>query len=179
MMNELKKKRLKMTALISAVLTAAICAVMNFVLIPLIERTTEGMRCFDMSFGYGYEYAKRFTELLSDEGRHVYLAYQLPLDFVYPIVYCIFFISIIYLLLGRRSILFILPVTLSISDYTENVLTEIMLRSESLSVGLAAFASTVTVVKTVLMYACFIIIAILFIEWLVKHKKEKRINPET
>ena len=35
--------------IVSAVLTAAICLVMNLLLIPAIERGT-GMRCFDMNF---------------------------------------------------------------------------------------------------------------------------------
>ena len=162
-------KKVKLTALISGILTAAICAVMNFVLIPIIESTTGGIRCFDMNFGYDYEDAVRFLELLSDEGRRVYLHIQLPLDFIYPIVYCVFFISVIVLLTGKKGV--ILPVTLAVSDYIENILSIVMLRSDNIGYSITTFASTVTVIKTVLMYSCFTVIAALIIRYLIKRKK--------
>ena len=54
------KNRKAVTAalVVSGVLTVVICAVMNFYLIPQIEASTQGIRCFDMSaFGYTFEQA--------------------------------------------------------------------------------------------------------------------------
>ena len=78
--------------IVFGIITAVICAVMNLYLIPLIEASTDGMKCFDMSvLGYSYEEAKTFVGSLSSESLGVYLNRQLPLDFVYPIAYCVFF----------------------------------------------------------------------------------------
>ena len=54
-------KKIKTLLWLSGGLTALICIVMNFVLIPIIEKHTEGLRCFDMnSFGYTFDQANRF-----------------------------------------------------------------------------------------------------------------------
>ncbi len=167
-------KKLKTALIVSGVLTAAICGVMNFYLIPLIEQTTEGLRCFDMnSTGYTLEQAQRFLALLGERGRNIYLHAQLPLDLFYPVAYTAFFVSAIYALRGKASALFALPAALALCDYTENVCSIIMLRAMEVSAGLARFASTVTVLKSALMAAVFLLLAVLFIRWLIKRKKQK------
>ncbi|MBO4339722.1 MAG: hypothetical protein J5877_07410 [Clostridia bacterium] len=163
-------KSLKITAIISGIFTAAICAVMNFRLIPIIE-SEAGMRCFDMNFGYNYDEAIHFLSNITEYGRDVYLHMQLPLDFIYPIAYCAFFCSLIYLLTNRKSSLLAIPVFLAIFDYIENILTVVMLKGSIPSVMVANFASTATVFKTLIMYACFVIIVILIIIRIVRRKK--------
>ncbi|MBQ7740077.1 MAG: hypothetical protein IJT65_02415 [Eubacterium sp.] len=166
-------KKGKAVTVISGVLTAVICLVMNFVLIPKIESTTNGVRCFDMNFAYGYATAKKFLELLSQEGKQIYLGVQLPLDFVYPIVYTVFFIFILIRLTKKANLLIVPPIILAVLDYTENVLSIVMLKADTLSKSVAAFGSVVTSVKTVLMYLIFLIIIISFILWLKNRKKLK------
>ncbi len=165
-------KRLKITAVISGAMTAAICAVMNFILIPVIEKGA-ATRCFDMTFGYGFTDALRFLSTISDEGKTTYLFRQLPLDFVYPIAYCVFFCVLIYLLMESKSLLFIFPVMLAIFDYIENVCIAIMLKSELPSIVFVSFASSATMMKSLLMYVCFILIIILIILRIVASKKKK------
>ncbi|MBQ7688052.1 MAG: hypothetical protein IJT27_02420 [Clostridia bacterium] len=149
--------------IVSGVLTAAICLLMNAVLIPAIERTTQGVRCFDMNFAYDYETAQRFSELLSAEGKTVYLTRQLPLDFVYPMCYFCFFSCAVVRLRRKPDGFVLLPLLLAITDVTENVCIEIMLRAETLSRPLVFFAGCVTTTKTVLMYVCFLMLAVLLI----------------
>ncbi|MBR5772305.1 MAG: hypothetical protein IKY00_03735, partial [Clostridia bacterium] len=133
----MKKKKISffpgITAIVSGVGTAAICVIMNIILIPQIEANTGGIRCFDMNPGYNFEQASEFLRLIGDEGRHIYLGYQLPLDFIYPVFYTLFFVSLIVLLTKRKSPLLVLPAVLAVSDYCENILSEIMLRADSLS----------------------------------------------
>jgi hypothetical protein len=157
----------------SGILTGAICLVMNFIFIPQIESSTGGIRCFDMNFGYKYDDAVLFLSRLSDESRAVYLTRQLPLDFVYPLVYCVFFSLLISVLLKKKNALLALPVVLAVCDYCENICSLIMLRSTELSRTLVTFASAVTAVKTVLMYIVFLIIIVLLIKRLAERRKEK------
>ena len=44
----LLSRREKFLLIVSAALTAEVCLVMNFALIPSIERGAGGLRCFDM-----------------------------------------------------------------------------------------------------------------------------------
>jgi hypothetical protein len=157
----------KYTAIVSGIGTAVIGVIMNLFLIPAIESNTGGIRCFDMNPGYDYETAKAFLELTGERGKELYLGYQLPLDFVYPVFYTVLFISLLVLLIGKKSALIALPCTLAVFDYAENILTEIMLRSESLSLTTVKIASAVTLIKTVLMYLVFLILFILIIKWVV------------
>ncbi|MGN0443889.1 MAG: hypothetical protein ACI4F5_04650, partial [Acutalibacteraceae bacterium] len=98
-----KQNAIKTALIVSGALTVIICCVMNFCLIPIIESPTEGIRMFDMnSFGYSYETAKKFVSLLSAEGLDTYLHKQLPLDFIYPAVYSVFFSLAIIKLKGKK-----------------------------------------------------------------------------
>ena len=109
------KKNQKTLLWISGGLTAAICLEMNLVLIPMIEKNTAGLRCFDMnSFGYTFEQAKQFLSLLDNDARNIYLHVQLPLDFCYPVAYTAFFMLAITALRGKASPLLALPGALAV-----------------------------------------------------------------
>lgn len=153
----------KYTAIISGVLTVAILGVMNLFLIPETEANTGGIRCFDLNFGYDYSTASEFLRLTGSHGRDVYLNYQLPLDFIFPVIYTVFFISLIYILKKSFSPLAFLPVVLAAADYTENIFLEIMLRSSVLSETTVRLASAATVTKTILMYLVILAVASLII----------------
>ena len=169
------KKNQKTLLWISGGLTAAICLVMNFILIPMIEKSTAGLRCFDMnSFGYTFDQAKQFLTLLSENGRSIYLHVQLPLDFIYPVAYTAFFMLALTALRGKASPLLALPGALAVSDYIENVCSIKMLRAMDVTPELAKFASAVTVTKSVLMDLVFVLLAALLIVWLIKRKKKAR-----
>lgn len=156
-----KEKAMKTALIVSGALTLIICGVMNLYLIPAIESTTQGLRIFDMcSFGYTYEDAVKMVSLLSEDGKSIYLFRQLPLDFFYPVAYMAFFSLTIIKLRKDKKILLVLPALLMLCDYTENIFSEIMLRTD-FSAGTARAASSVTVTKTILMYAVIAVILIL------------------
>ena len=166
-------KKIKTLLWLSGGLTALICIVMNLVLIPIIEKNTEGLRCFDMnSLGYTFDQAKQFLSLVGEQGRNVYLHIQLPLDFFYPVAYTAFFMLALRALRGKNTPLFALPAALAVCDCTENVCSIIMLKKMEATPALAGFASAVTVLKSALMTATFILLAVLLIVWIVKRKKK-------
>lgn len=162
--------------IISGALTALICAAMNFVLIPKIEETTNGIRCFDMNFGYSPADAQSFLESISKISRHIYLCFQLPLDFIYPICYCMFFVLLITVLSKKKTKLVIVPLILALFDYTENIFTVVFLNKTITNTNIFYVSSTVTAIKTVLMYICFLIIIVLIIKKIISKKKEQ--NPQ-
>lgn len=160
---------------VSGIITVIITSVMNLWLLPAIEFGTVGMRFFDMNpLGYSYDVCQSFIASLSTEEINLALHVQLPLDFVYPVVYSVFFILAFNLLTGKRSVSVILPVLLFVSDYTENICSIIMLKTDTLSKNLVCFASTVTIIKNILMYLIFILLAVLFIRFLYIRLKRKK-----
>ena len=161
--------------IISGTLTTLICVAMNFVLIPKIEASTNGIRCFDMNFGYSPADAQSFLESISKISRHIYLCFQLPLDFIYPICYCVFFVLLIAVLSKKKTKLVIVPVILALFDYTENIFTVIFLNKPITNTNIFYVSSAVTAVKTVLMYMCFLIIISLIFKRIKQNKAKK--NP--
>lgn len=170
-----KKQGLKVTLWISGVLTALICLIMNLFLIPSIEQAAGGLKCFDMRFGYSYNEALAFINDLTDGGKSIYLTRQLPLDFVYPVAYGVFFIRMIVFLLRKKNALCIVPALLMIADYTENIGVILMLKAMTPSTVLVTVASAATICKTILMYSCFLTLAVLIIRR-VTEKKRKSSN---
>lgn len=168
----MKRKNLKIAAALSGALTVIITCIMDFVLFPRIEATTQGIKSFDLNpFGMSFETAEKYLELIGEEGRKIYLNVQLPLDFVYPLVYTFFFISMFVLLSKSAKVKIFFPIFLFLADYLENILTVVMLKSESLSPRLAFFASCATSAKSVLMYITIIILAVDIVLYIVRKRK--------
>lgn len=168
-------KRYKVVLAVTGFLTVAVCLIMNIFIIPMIESTTQGIRCFDMmSFGYSYETAEKFLCLISDASLKTYLTVQLPLDFVYMAVYSVFFIMLIKLLKKRNTFLFLFPVLLVAADIAEDIAVTVMLKCDTLSQTVVSVASTATVVKSFVMYFCFILIAVLLIKSIIANRKNIR-----
>ncbi|MGN1419762.1 MAG: hypothetical protein ACI4W6_10570 [Acutalibacteraceae bacterium] len=167
------KKAQNFILICSGVLTLIICIVMNFVFIPEIESGTGDLRMFDMTFGYTYQQAQQFVSLLSPQGLDIYLRKQLPLDFIYPVVYSAFFVSVLLKLKVKNKGLLALPICLFISDYCENIFSIIML-TRSFSEVVSTFACAVTIFKTITMYLIIVLIIVLIILRLVKRKQSAK-----
>ena len=169
-----RRKRLVITAIITGALTVVITGIMDFCLFPRIEAATAGMKSFDLcSFGYTFEYAKEFLSRLGDYERSIYLNIQLPLDFVYPLIYTAFFVSMMLIFSKKAKFTLIFPIFLFVADYAENSLICVMLRSEELSLQIASAASAATIIKTIIMYITALIIVLQIIAFIVSRKKQK------
>lgn len=158
-----KSRKINIFLIISGVLTAVIMCVMNMWLIPEIESGAGGLKCFDMRFfGYTYEQANEFIHALTYKAKEIYLYRQLPLDFIYPIVYGVF-LFILNKKFAGNIFSYILTALLVLFDFLENVCSVIMLKSPSFTEGLAFTASTATVVKSALMTLNIVFILVLII----------------
>ena len=157
--------------IVSAVLTAGICLIMNLILIPAIERSTGEIPCFDMNFLYSADTARSFLQALSAEGKNIYLHRQLPLDFFYPLCYGSFFIFAFVKLQRKLNGFAAIPLLLMAFDYAENACIEVMLRSAQFSTHTAVLGSAFTSAKTILMYSTFILLIVFIIRTVLKKKK--------
>ena len=171
-------KALRPLLFISGALTLLICAVMNLWLIPAIENSTQGLRCFDMNLFYTPQQARQFLSLLSEEGKSLYLTRQLPLDFFYPVAYTAFFVLAIRFAARRHTKLIYLPFLLAVSDYGENICVLRMLKSDTFPDALAVTGSVFTATKTVLMYVCIITILMLLVRYGLTRRKERKSKTE-
>ncbi len=165
----------KYTAIAGGALTGIICVIMNAFLIPAIESDTQGIRCFDMSFLAPYEDGAAFLSLIGDEGRFIYLHRQIPLDFVYPVVYTLFFVSLFFLMSkGKiRAVFCAASFLLAAFDFAENIMSIVMLKNGIPSESFYYTATAVTAVKTILMYLIFAALIILLIK-IIKDKLGNR-----
>lgn len=172
----MNRKTFRLLYYVSGALTLGICGVMNLWLIPAIESTTQGIRCFDMQFFYSPQMARQFLSLLSEEGRNVYLTRQLPLDFFYPVAYTTFFVLLIRWGLRRSTKLAYLPVLLAVLDYGENICVLRMLKASEVSDALVVTGAVFTCSKNIVMFVCISLILILLVRHFIRRRKEKKIQ---
>lgn len=175
----MNRKTFRLLYYVSGALTLGICGVMNLWLIPAIESSTQGIRCFDMQFFYSPETARQFLSLLSEEGRNVYLTRQLPLDFFYPVAYTTFFVLLIRWGIRRSTKLAYLPVLLAVLDYGENICILRMLKAAEVSDALAMTGSLFTCAKNVVMLICIILILVLLVRYCIRRRKDKKTLHDT
>ncbi len=172
-----KKKKRAIWIIVFAVLTLGILAVSDIWLFPAIEETTRGIHAFDLNpLGLSFADAKRFVSLLSEEGKKLYLAFELPLDCVFPLCYTPLFALLMQKATTRkkRDFLKALPFLLAGFDYFENSCTAYLLTHPSFTVTAATVARTATVGKSILMYATIAVVLVRLVQKAVhRHKKKK------
>ena len=166
-------KKTKTILIASGVLTAVICLLMNVFLMPHIETNAQGLKCFDMTFGYNVTTATQFLKNIGREGREFYLHYQLALDFFYPLAYCTFFATLMTVLQKKKTFLLVLPVILAVLDYCENICIFNMLKTVTPAAELVNAASVFTMGKTILMYITILVEIILIIKRIIDKKRVK------
>ena len=154
--------------------------------IPQVSAYAPGINLFDLSpTGYSFEYAIKLLDTLGRDGRELYLYRQLPLDFIYPGLFagsCSLLLSWLFLTTQKtNSKLFYfcyIPVAAGLFDYFENIFIVSILRDEAsypnVSEVSVSLASTMTIVKSVLTTAFFVLLIIGVI--LNLKKKWKRSN---
>ncbi|MDO8964757.1 MAG: hypothetical protein Q7W30_09735 [Coriobacteriia bacterium] len=119
------------------------------------RRELAGAGSPDMSFIYSATDIYTWAEAYGAAGRDAYLRARWSFDLVWPIVYGFFLVTAIswvgrraYRTGSRAHLLNLVPIAGVLFDYTENVLTSIvMLRYPSEALVAATLASPVTVVK--------------------------------
>ena len=131
--------------------------VMLFYTIPAVQSFSPEMKVFDLlPAGYSHDYAMKLLTSLGDEGRETYLYKQLPLDFIYPVLFSISSFLLLAWLFSKRSkddsniyYLCFVPVFAGLFDYLENIIVIAMVYSyPDISQNMVALSSAATIVKS-------------------------------
>jgi hypothetical protein len=137
--------------------------------IPQVAAYAPGMNLLDLSpMGYSFEYAIELLDNLGSDGRELYLHEQLPLDFIYPglfAVSCSLLLSWLFLKSQNvNSKLFYfcyIPVAAGLFDYFENIfIVRILTSYPNVSDTSISLASSMTIVKSVLTTAFFVLLTV-------------------
>ena len=161
------------------VLSSVVYFTMIFFTIPKLTDFANGLQIFDMKpNGYSFTYAKELLGNLGKRGRNFYLFLQLPLDFVYPILFMmsnVLILSFFLKKIGKLESWFLLvlfPVISGVFDYLENFgLIYLLTSNPKISEIGVRIISTFTVIKSLFTSLYFVIL--LFILAILIFKKIK------
>ncbi len=134
-----------------------------------LKDITGGAGIPDMEIFYTPAALTAILDALGPAGREFYLTRIIPLDMVFPLLYSLFFLIVLFRLMGglgllktRATYLLILPVLAGSVDYSENVcFLTILLNYPEPMTGVAALASLFTLVKWFCTPVCFLMILIM------------------
>lgn len=110
------------------ILSTSVYILMLTITIPQIMAITGEVKILDMMpTGYSPSYVNELMLALGENGRHLYLFHQIPLDMVYPLLFGISNTLIIIYLLKKAKILeaklfylCLIPILAGVFDYSEN-----------------------------------------------------------
>ena len=172
----IQKASWKKAALFTMLFVAFYCLI-NFsgMGVAGLLKITGGANILDLELGYTYDEAYQILTALGTEGRIFYLTKIIPIDFVFPFIYMLFFTSWIALLIKHitdkkwcKYLLFV-PVFAMLFDWIENMSIIVLLHSyPNLSAWAVFTASTVGILKMILSMGSIAIIGILIVIFIVK-----------
>ncbi len=169
--------------LIFVILTSIVYLIMPIVTMPIVNQFTNGMKILDLlPGGYNFEYVTTLFSTLGEEGRHIYLYCQIPVDMVFPLLFAItnsllisFFLKKLDLFRTPFIYLCFLPFVSGVADYSENVGIIIMLNHFP---NITEFAVKTTSFFSVIKYSAitisFFVIIVLGVLLAIKSKVQKR-----
>ena len=155
-------------ALLWLVASQIVYFIMISVTIPAIENHGNDLRIFDlMPFGYSHQYAITLLEGLGEQGRHIYLTNQIPLDLIYPGLMGVtgaLFISLLSKKTNPSLGVFVaLPIIASIFDYLENfMIAAMLLFYPNVKSTIVTLSSIFTMTKSILTTVYLVLLLVLF-----------------
>lgn len=92
----------------------------NLVLFPLVYKPIEITIPLDLQFSYSPEKAYTLLEKYNQKELRQYVIGELTVDFIYPIVYTLFLVFLIFKL-SKKKTLSLFPLLILFLDYFENI----------------------------------------------------------
>lgn len=150
------------------ILTQIIYFLMLLYTIPIVANYANGMEIFDLQpTGFSADYALSLLESLGVEGREYYLWRQIPLDFLYPLLFGVTYSLLLGFLFKKAKInnkyfyLTLVPLFAGLFDYMENIGIIFMLNSfPSFSINLANVTSFFSILKSISTTIFFVLLFI-------------------
>ena len=160
--------------IITAILTVLLLGIMDIYTLPTIAKEAGGIAAFDLqTFGYSKDTAVQFLSNLSAEGKALFLNFQLPLDYLFAVVYTFLFLALFIRLNEIGYKLCFLPLILFCLDIIENTLSVVFLKSATVPDTLFHIGSAVTLIKNIFTLVCTVTIIVFLILWFKNRKKYK------
>jgi len=181
MIKELRNKVSGKLVLLLFLITNVIYIGMLFYSLPKVASHAPKLVLFDMSpTGYNYSTAMNLLKELGPNGRDVYLSLQLPLDFIYPLLFSVTYSFLIIWLVKRFNLIWsehywiaILPIAAGLFDYAENIGIILMLTHyPEISEALVLVSSIFTILKSMLTTLYFVALLVLFFFILLRRYKK-------
>ena len=162
-------------------MSQAVYSLMLIYSIPRISHEAGGLLLFDMKpLGYSYEYAHQFLSQLSQKGYELYTHVQIPLDLLYPVLFCLTGLCTIALLFRLEQnmtrhpnatlnsaytrIAFSIPLVAMFADYLENILIFAMLSYQTaVPKTLVLAANGFTLIKSISTAAFYMLVIFLVV----------------
>lgn len=169
------------------ILTNAVYLFMLTVTIPKTMKFSNGMKLLDMlPTGYNQDYVNELLMTLGEQGRHIYLTKQIPVDMIYPLLFGLtyslllaYFLKKLNKLKPPFSYLCLLPIIAGIADYAENIGIITMLNSyPDLTAYIVQTSSTFSVIKSTSTSLFFIALIVTLIILGIKFFKRNRISTD-
>ena len=160
--------------IITAIITVVMLGITDIYTLLTIAKEAGGIPAFDLqTFGYSKETAMQFLNNLSAEGKALFLNFQLPLDFLFAVVYTFLFLALFIRLNEIGYKLCFLPIILFCLDIIENTLSVVFLKSTSVPDMLFSIGSVVTLSKNIFTLVCTVTVIVFLIFWFKNRKKNK------
>lgn len=163
------------------IVTQAVYVIILQVTIPQLIIFSGGLKPFDtLPMGYSLTYAQSLLEALGDQGRSYYLFRQIPLDFVYPLLFAIsyYWIMVYFTIKLKTSSKILahaclLPVLAGVLDYLENIgIIRMLVNYPTISEVEVAVTSMFSIMKSSVTIAYFLILVCILLILLARHLKK-------
>jgi len=130
----------------------------------------------DLRFGYNTDNVNNFLLELSEDGRNYYVNTFHFVDTFYPIIYCMFYLTVLSYLIKKcfpkTKILLVLPVAGMICDFIENILLNYIVKNhDNIMENIVNVSSIFTVVKFIMIYTSLALSILFLIVIIIKRKK--------
>lgn len=175
-MSELLQSFVSKSTFVKVIISLAILLVVNFFIngkligLGKLKEITNGVGILDMEFGYSVDKAYGILDALGSQGRAFYLR-MIPMDFVFPLSYMLFYLAAISYLLRLSNLqgrllnyALVIPVLTAAFDFIENTAIIRLLRHYPVRlINTAKIANVLTMTKIVFIYMSMGTIALLLI----------------
>ena len=175
--------------ILTAIAFSVMYAVINFSAIGVagLLKITNGANILDFEFGYSAEKAYSMLTALGAGGRSFYLTRIIPLDFLFPVTYMLFYSCAICFsfkkITGAKSFLYLtllFPLPAMLFDWMENICVIIMLKQYPLATPVFYYIGNyMTILKfifTLTSIAVTVLLALTAIVLRVKRVKHIKVN---
>ncbi len=149
------------------IITQVFYGILMFITIPKLMEYSQKVKILDiMPMGYNLEHVQNLFANLGDVGRNFYLTVQIPIDFIYPLLFTISYSLLLAYLFKKSSLtsskiktLNVVPVFAGLFDYLENLGIIGMLKTyPDLNIMLVSTTSTITIAKSIFTTVAFILL---------------------